>query len=54
MAGDRSYVVRSSAFAAIIKQIISVMAMRPVENSGESQRLLAHTVTRWLPADMVP
>lgn len=28
--------------------------MRPVENSGESQRLLARTVTRWLPADMVP
>lgn len=32
----------------IIKQIISVIAMRPVENSSESQRLLAHTVTRWL------
>lgn len=37
----------------IIKQIISVIAMRPVENSSESQRLLAHTVTRWLWADMV-
>lgn len=32
----------------IIKQIISVITMRPVENSSESQRLLAHTVTRWL------
>lgn len=38
----------------IIKQIISVIAMRPAENTGGLQRPLAHTVTRWLRADMVP
>lgn len=38
----------------IIKQIISVIVMGPGEKTGESEGLLAHTVTRWLRADMVP
>lgn len=52
---DRSILhVTGVACHAIIKQIINVVVMRPVENTDESQRLLAHTVTRWLQADMVP